>query len=436
MFFKSNAIRILLMLLILQPLSASQSLYVLNSLAETVSYWDGTTILNNTTTLGLYPNDLLVKGDTLLALNSGSHNLQIFNRHSNALLGTITLPVNSNPYEMTLVNNEEVLISLFQSNQLARIDLRDGTISDPVVTGPSPEGIIVVNDKIYATSSNFNGSDWTYGQGKVIVHDLESLEMESEILVPANPQKLILASDGKLHVLCTGDYFSIFGQVVRIDLQTGTVVDTLLTGGSPGSFGEDVNGVVYLAGGGWGSAPSGLVYTYTVDNFSMVHGESNPIEVGHGIMSVTSNPQTAGAWVASFDTDEIFHITATGAVTDQITVGDGPSKIALVPEVSSSVADLEKMPDTFTIGPAYPNPFNPSTSFEISLSQPSQVMINIFSLNGQRVTQLASSDFSPGRYHFQWTGETNQHLPVASGVYVLETIINQDRSLQKITLIR
>lgn len=428
--------KIITFFITLVPVMGEQQLYVLNSLAETVSYWNGTTIFNDAATLGLYPNDMRVLGDTLLVLNSGSHNLQILDRFSYAALGNIALPVNSNPYEMTRTGGHYLFATLLQSNQLARIDLNLNSVTDTVSTGPSPEGLLVVDDKIFVTSSSFNWDDWSYGQGKIIVHNLETLAIEAEILVPTNPQKVILATDGLLHALCTGDYFSTFGKVVRINPATLAVIDTLELGGSPGAMTLDGDGVVFIAAGGWGTEPAGLVYTYAVNEFTLLHGSDNPLTVGHGIMSVSADPHASGAWVASFDTDQIIHITAAGEITNQVTVGDGPSKIALVPEGTSAVTDTQEIPGTFSVGQAYPNPFNPSTTFEISLKQPARVMINIVNLKGQPVTQLVSSDFTPGVYVFQWDGETVQHLPAASGIYFLETIVNQDRTLQKITLAR
>ena len=151
--------QILVFFLLLLPLSGSQQLYVLNSLAETASYWNGTEIFNDAATLGLYPNDMLVMGDTLLVLNSGSHNLQIFDRFSYALVGNINLPVNSNPYEMALAEGNQLIISLLQSNQLARVDLTNYSVTDTISTGLSPEGILIVGDRIFVTSSSFNWND-------------------------------------------------------------------------------------------------------------------------------------------------------------------------------------------------------------------------------------------------------------------------------------
>ncbi|MCF7902321.1 MAG: T9SS type A sorting domain-containing protein [Candidatus Marinimicrobia bacterium] len=436
MSFKSVSRTIFLILVQLQFLLAGSELYVLNSLAETVSIWDGESTTNDVATLGLYPNDMLVKGDSLLVLNSGSHDLQIFDRTNLSQLAVISLPENSNPYEMMLDGAGNVLVSLFQSHHLARIDLNTGIVTDTVPTGPSPEGVLVNGNLVYVTSSNFNTSDWTYGQGKVVVHDGESLAILNEYLVPTNPQKLLMAGDGMLHVLCTGNYFSEFGRVVRIDLSENRVVDTLEIGGSPGAFAGDADGVVYLAAGGWGDAPAGLVYTYSMADFVVLNGESNPLEVGHGIMSVAADPTESGTWVASFETDEIYHITAEGTITQQLIVGDGPSKIVIAPTSTTDMA-TQLAPADFRISPAYPNPFNPATNFTITLTQNADLRVAVFDIQGHRVRELApKAQAAAGTLSFKWNGRDDNSHPVASGIYFLETSLDGRRFLQKVTLVR
>ena len=425
---------ILILILTGSLLLAQDQVYTLNSLAETVSYWDGAVNTNNVITLGLYPNDLAIRGDTLFALNSGSHSLQLFNRSSFAALGTIQLPENSNPYEMIFEESGRAIISCFQNNQIARVNL-DGSGIDTATTGDSPEGLCISGNQLFVTSSNFNDQNWTYGPGSVTVHALSDLAVIREIPVPTNPQKIILAGNGLLHVLCTGDYFSEFGTVVRIDPQTLIVLDTLTIGGSPGTFAEDVDGIVYLAAGGWGSDPAGLVYTYDSDSFTLIHGPDNPLEVGHGIISVTTDPGRAGVWVASFDTDEIYQIEADGDVQQQISVGDGPSKIALF-SVPGTGVEAENPPLDFRIGAAFPNPFNPSTEITFGLPKEGYVTVSIYNVLGVKVRTLAKGNFSAGYHRFVWDAKNEFGNEVAPGMYIYRLESSSQTLTQKMILLK
>lgn len=66
----------------------------------------------------------------------------------------------------------------------------------------------------------------------------------------------------------------------------------------------------------------------------------------------------------------------------------------------------------------YPNPFNPSTRIKVSISESSDIILNIYDITGSKVENLAEGNFSPGVYAFNFSGSG-----LASGVYlaVLET---------------
>ncbi|MCI0405713.1 MAG: hypothetical protein L0209_06535, partial [candidate division Zixibacteria bacterium] len=77
----------------------SARLWVANGLAETASriILDSGTVANHVATLGVIPNQIVVSGSHLLAVNSGENNIQVFNRHTLSELGTIELGPGRNP---------------------------------------------------------------------------------------------------------------------------------------------------------------------------------------------------------------------------------------------------------------------------------------------------------------------------------------------------
>ena len=54
-------------------------------------------------------------------------------------------------------------------------------------------------------------------------------------------------------------------------------------------------------------------------------------------------------------------------------------------ELINNVTFSETVPSAYEISNAYPNPFNPSTSFEMRLDQASDVTVKIYNLTGQLV---------------------------------------------------
>ncbi len=72
--------------------------------------------------------------------------------------------------------------------------------------------------------------------------------------------------------------------------------------------------------------------------------------------------------------------------------------------------------------PNYPNPFNPETWIPYQLSQPADVTVTLYSVNGTLVRTLALGHQSAGIYQSKsraayWDGRNELGEPVASGVY-------------------
>lgn len=90
-------------------------------------------------------------------------------------------------------------------------------------------------------------------------------------------------------------------------------------------------------------------------------------------------------------------------------------------EGNTPVLQTPQKPDTVLFG-AYPNPFNPTTTFYLSLRAPSEVKIVIYNLLGQKVRTLTLSS-GPGTTTIVWDGRDSAGRMVASGVYFARAII-------------
>lgn len=86
------------------------------------------------------------------------------------------------------------------------------------------------------------------------------------------------------------------------------------------------------------------------------------------------------------------------------------------------------LPLDFTINSIYPNPFNPSSTIDLTIPYTSNLKIVLFNSLGQQVETIANGVYSEGRYSFQIDGSN-----LSSGNYFLQPIINdlqmQSRSL-------
>jgi len=79
---------------------------------------------------------------------------------------------------------------------------------------------------------------------------------------------------------------------------------------------------------------------------------------------------------------------------------------------------IPSIPLVTALNPAYPNPFNPSTTLSYSLAEPSQVEIDIYNQRGQIVRSYSKEHSAPGHYSFSFDGRDNSGVPLSSGVYL------------------
>jgi len=121
------------------------------------------------------------------------------------------------------------------------------------------------------------------------------------------------------------------------------------------------------------------------------------------------------------------------AVTDGI--GLGPLNGATIDNITygtvSGVDDIISLPNSIVVEQNYPNPFNPITRIPFSLSRKSHIQATVRDLNGRLITQLADSQFDPGRHEFVFSGSQ-----LSSGIYLFELMFDNSRSVVKMVLIK
>ena len=96
--------------------------------------------------------------------------------------------------------------------------------------------------------------------------------------------------------------------------------------------------------------------------------------------------------------------------------------------ISTPSEGYQLLPDA-SIGAAYPNPFNPSTSLPISLKETAVVHIALHDVNGKKRREIMNKQFSPGEYILPIDVS---NLP--SAVYFLHVHIGNSMKTQKIVL--
>ena len=98
---------------------------------------------------------------------------------------------------------------------------------------------------------------------------------------------------------------------------------------------------------------------------------------------------------------------------------------------SLSVKDVNPLPETFTLHPPYPNPFNPTTTIKYDLSESAFVTLKIYNMLGQEIVTLVNETITPGYYSMDWNPEN-----LATGLYIIELKVGDKTFNQNLTFIK
>ena len=90
----------------------------------------------------------------------------------------------------------------------------------------------------------------------------------------------------------------------------------------------------------------------------------------------------------------------------------------------------------FRLRPSYPNPFNPTTTLEFELAVAAEVSLAVHDVRGTRIRELVKGFYPAGVHSTVWHGRDLRGRAVGSGVYFAHLLVNGDRDIQKLVLLR
>jgi hypothetical protein len=88
-------------------------------------------------------------------------------------------------------------------------------------------------------------------------------------------------------------------------------------------------------------------------------------------------------------------------------------------------------PSAISISSAYPNPFNPSTSFDINVGNAGEVSVMVYNVNGQVVDMVHEGPMDAGIYSMTWNASD-----LSSGMYIIKANNADVTVSQKVMLIK
>jgi len=99
--------------------------------------------------------------------------------------------------------------------------------------------------------------------------------------------------------------------------------------------------------------------------------------------------------------------------------------------VVSSLSENSALPQVFSLGKAYPNPFNPTTTINFAMPIDNEISILIYDLQGRETASIINGNLKAGYHSVKW--DANQY---SSGVYFVKMVAGEYISTQKLMLVK
>jgi len=303
----------------------SQPVFIINAVGQTLSVYDRAngSIHQDAATLGLYPNFFAIREGLIYVVNSGDNNVQLLNSNDLSPAGTIELGVGNNPMQIAFSGQKGYVSNLF-TNTVSVIDLTTGQVGTPIPVGNGPTPIAVVGGKVFVGNTNYDFAAGGFQQGTVSLINPATDQVTNTIPVGTNPSAMAVDGSGRLHVVCTGDYASVTGEVWVIDPDTEQVVgEPVALGGFPTAISISPDNTAYVIATSYLEPSARGLMVYDAQTFEIIHSISNIVPVGTNPAGVAA--ADGYAYITDFDEDSLYSYRAlTGEVANLGVVGDAP----------------------------------------------------------------------------------------------------------------
>ena len=183
---------------------------------------------------------------------------------------------------------------------------------------------------------------------------------------------------------------------------------------------------------GWGFSDTDGIITTIAPDTSIAPGDFLVLWYtgdNNGFPEINEKLSTDGETIYIADADSNPMISYDfGSQTDDISYGRYPdgsetweyfsSPTPGAPNIESLQLQSEIIPKSFTVFPAYPNPFNPVTTLSYDIPNEGFVDVTVYDMMGRAIKNLVRADQSYGYKSIKWNATNNQNQIVPAGVYI------------------
>lgn len=213
-----------------------------------------------------------------------------------------------------------------------------------------------------------------------------------------------------------------------------------------------------LASGGWNDRSILSISPGSLGVRSLLRNGRVVFPAGTTLQSIEAAPQSFLCTEATHS--RLGNLLATGSPLDSVSLSSSTGDsltLAFAPDTSSTAGEdhffsvlvpggseasharpqvrtTPGLPTSFALYSAHPNPFSRSTSIRFDLPRPANVRVEVFDIQGRRVTSLVNEVREAGRHSATWSGATTSGR-AAAGVYVVRMRAGEFTAEKRISLL-
>ena len=287
----------------------------------------------------------------------------------------------------------------------------------------------VIGDNIYFGLSDYVSPDYV-----AVVNSLgEEIYMHEVGGLPGDFVDWVCVSDGDINhdgSLDVSDIIVMVSNIVNqnsfeciLDIDSNSIIDII----------DIILSIQSIVNGRDGAPASSVEFIRTSQGLEMnADGVVDAVQLTLSHGDNFSIELTDNAFVAEYSTkDNQTTLMVVAPEGNEIFTASGEYTIDEMIAANKDGYVPTSQPVSFNLSEAYPNPFNPSTSLEISLNVASNVSITAYNVMGQLVSTIHDGNMDAGTHAITWNASN-----VASGMYIIKAeaagkVINQKVMLLK-----
>ncbi|MCW5909433.1 MAG: YncE family protein [Cyclobacteriaceae bacterium] len=270
---------------------------------------------NNGLALGDIVQSLTIAGDYAYVVVNNDNKVEVTT--ANTFKSVHTISSVSLPRYFTTHNGKGYLtewVSFIDPGRVAVINLTSHAVETTITTDYGSENIIAANNKLFV-SNNFSNT--------VSVINPTSNEVTETIEVGSSPGELVQDSEGKVWVICGGDYGEANASLHRINTATNEVDKTIELEMSAGRMAiNKAKDQLYVVSGK-------AVYKISITDTTVPETSFISVTAAVGLYGIGVDTETDEIYLADAKgfaaNGSVYRYNASGTLLDEFTAGIGPN---------------------------------------------------------------------------------------------------------------